>query len=354
MTRLSTIVIGLWICLNLLESSATAQMMYPGGYGGYGMSQWGQDPGAGYMAGLGSFARGQGAYQEDRAKADAINVETMVKWNKALRARQAALREDKRKADAKENAERAARVDRMELKDGTTLNNLLAQILDIDPAGVKSGKANAPISSGAIKEIPFEWDSEAVTFCMNEMTGKDDVPAALMAPTYAEDRTALNRAIEHALKEDSRGTVSMESRKRINEAITRFRAKFMKNSADFQPGYDDTLTYFTTMASLSRLLNDRSMKEILTKLEDDRERNIGELIGFMSSLNLRFGPTTTDRQVEIYARLVPIFTAIRDQVNTEEFAPSPPDRTGEGFRKAAKQVFKPMPWDALDAHNRDE
>ncbi len=128
----------------------------------------------------------------------------------------------------------------------------------------------------------------------------------------------------------------------------------MKNSADFEPGYDDSLAYFTTMASLSRLLNDRSMKEILTKLEDDRERNVGELIGFMSSFNLRFGPAATDRQIEIYGRLVPIFTAIRDQVKTEEYAPSAPDRTGEGFRKAAKQAFKPMPWDALDAHDRDD
>jgi hypothetical protein len=354
MFRLSAGTIGLTLAFNLLASSAVAQWGYPRGYGGYGMSKWGQDPGAGYMAGLGSFARGEGAYQEDKAKADAINVETMVKWNKALRARQAALREDKRQAEAKENAERAVRVDRMELKDGTTLNNLLAQILDIDPAGVKSGKANAPISSAAIKEIPFEWDSEAITVCMNEMTGKDDVPTPLMAPTYAEERGGLNAAIEHAFKEDARGTVSMESRKRINEAITKFRAKFMKNAADFEPGYDESLTYFTTMASLSRLLNDRSLKEILTKLDDDRERTVGELIGFMSSLNLRFGPTATDRQVEIYARLVPVLAAIRDQVKTEEYAPSAPDRSGEGFRKAAKQAFKPMPWDALDAHDRDE
>ena len=51
--------------------------MYPGGYGGFGMSQWGADPSAGYMAGLGSFARGQGAYQLDKAKADAINDDTL-------------------------------------------------------------------------------------------------------------------------------------------------------------------------------------------------------------------------------------------------------------------------------------
>jgi glycosyltransferase involved in cell wall biosynthesis len=58
------------------------------------------------MAGLGSYARGQGVYQLEKAKADAINVETMAKWNKALRARQLALREDKQREAAKQEAVR--------------------------------------------------------------------------------------------------------------------------------------------------------------------------------------------------------------------------------------------------------
>ena len=97
---------SLTLALNLLAADAGASGVIRG-YGGYGMSRWGQDPGRWLHGRLGSFARGQGAYQLGKAKADAINVETMVKWNKALRAGQAALRKDKRKADAKENAEQA-------------------------------------------------------------------------------------------------------------------------------------------------------------------------------------------------------------------------------------------------------
>jgi len=133
MIRLSTIAIGLSIGLSLLAPNARAQWGYPGGYGGYGMSRWGQDPAAGYMAGLGSFARGQGTYQLEKAKADAINVETMAKWNKALRARQLALRQEQQQEASKREVAREGRVEQLELRDGTTLNNLLAQILDIDP-----------------------------------------------------------------------------------------------------------------------------------------------------------------------------------------------------------------------------
>ena len=133
MLRPLTVTIGLSICLNLMVPDARAQWGYPRGYGGYGMSQWGADPAAGYMAGLGSFARGKGAYLLDKAQADAINVDTMAKWNKALRARQLAVREEQQKEAAQRDAARVRRVEQMDLRDGTTFNNLLAQIFDIDP-----------------------------------------------------------------------------------------------------------------------------------------------------------------------------------------------------------------------------
>jgi hypothetical protein len=354
MFRFSTIAIGLTLVVNVLASNAAAQFMYPGGYGGFGMSQWGADPHAGTMAGLGAFARGKGAYELDKAKADAINVETMAKWNKALHARQVAVREEKQKAEAARDAARAQRVERIDLRDGITLNNLLAEIFDIDPTGVKSGRANAPISMRAIREIPFEWDSEAITLCLDQMTGSDSMPAPLMAPAYAEEREALQASIKQALEEDAKGTVSMQTIKAMNKAISTFRAKFTKNAGFFVVGYDDALNYFTTMASLSRLLNDPSMKKFLEQLNNDEERTVGNMIAFMEAYNLRFGRASSDRQLQVYRMLLPILTAIRDQVKTVEYVPTAPDRTGEGLKKAAKDAFKPMPWDQLEAHARDQ
>ena len=54
------------------------------------------------------------------------------------------------------------------------------------------------------------------------------------------------------------------------------------------------------------MLNDPSMKKFLAELEEGKERTVGDLITFMNAYNLRFGPATSDRQVEIYTRLVPI------------------------------------------------
>jgi hypothetical protein len=352
MNRIFTIVTGLLIGLNLLAPTASAQWGYPRGYGGYGMSQWGADPASGYMAGLGSYARGQGVYQQDKAKADAINVDTMIKWNKALRARQKALREENRKKAIKEDAAREVRVEAMDLRDGTTLNNLLLQIFDTDPGVVQSGRAKSALSATAIREIPFEWDSEAITFCIDQMTASDALPPLLMRPAYADERGALRSAVQAALDEDAKGTVSIATTKRVAEAVSNFRAKFVKTTSDFELGYSDVLDYFTVMASLSRLLNDPSMQAFLKQLDTGQERTVGDLITFMNSHNLRFGAATTDHQVAIYAGLVPVLTAIRDAPAQQTAAPSAPDRTGQGLLSAAKQAFKNMSWEQLEAHLR--
>lgn len=334
------------------SQNASAQWMYPRGYGGYGMSQWGADPGAGYMAGLGSYARGQGVYDVEKAKADSINVDTMAKWNKALRARQIALRQDQAKEKAKQDAERNARVAQMDVEDGTILNSLLMQILDSDPTVVKYGRARAPLSPSAIREIPFEWDSEAITICVDQMTGKDSLPSLLMDAKFADERRALQAAVAPAIKEDVKGSVSPETQKKLTDAVSHFRAYFLKNSADFEPGYLEAQTYLTTMASLTRMLNDPSMKAFLAKLENGEERTVGDLIAFMNSYNLRFGAATSDRQIQIYTRLVPILQDIATQATNEGYKPSAPDRSGDDLKSAAKSAFQGMSWDQLEAHSK--
>jgi hypothetical protein len=353
MCHLLRIALGLSLGLYLTASNAGAQMFYPSGYGGYGMSRWGADPTAGYMAGLGAYARGAGVYERETAKADAIKVETMVKWNKALRARQLALREEKEKEAAKREAEREARVARRELEDGTILNHLLFQILDADPTIVKVSRANAPLGPSAIREIPFEWDSEAITVCIDQMTGSESLPSILMDSRFVEERNALRSAVERAIREDAHGSVSPDTAKRITGAVANFRSKFVKTSSDFEASYQDAKDYFTTLASLSRLLNDPSMKKFLALLEDDKERTVGDLIVFMNAYNLRFGATTSERQLQIYRRLVPILTGLRDDVNQDRGPSSIPDRSGTGLWSAAKEAFKRMSWDQLEAHSRE-
>ena len=95
------------------------------------------------------------------------------------------------------------------------------------------------------------------------MTGTGSIPPLLMGPKFADERDALRAAVGPALKEDAKGDVSPETRKRIDRAVADLRAKFLKNSADYEPGYQEALDYLTTLASLNRMLNDPSMKKFL-------------------------------------------------------------------------------------------
>jgi hypothetical protein len=355
MRRFLTVAAGLVLGLELMAPCAVAQgWYYPGGYGGYGMGGWGGNPMGSYMTGLGSYARGRGVYELDRAKAEAIDTDTAIKWNKALRARQRALRAEQQLEAAREEADREAKLERRRLVNGATLNDLLDQIYDGDPGVGKAARARVPLSPEAIREIPFEWNSEAITACIDQLTGTGAMPSILMESKYVDERNVLRRAVAPALREDAEGSVSLETRKRIHSAVADLRAKFLKNSADYEPGYRDALNYLTTLASLNRLLNDPSMKRFLAGLEEGKERTVGDLITFMNAYNLRFGPATSDRQIEIYGRLVPILTGLRDELNNGQPAPYTLDRSGEGLRSAAKDAFKGMSWGDLEAHSREQ
>jgi hypothetical protein len=353
MRRLPTTALGLMLGLLLATTAAAQDGYYPSGYGDYGWGGWGADPQSGYMAGLGAYARGAGVYAVDQAKADSINVDTMIKWNKALRARQKALGEEQQKEAAQQEADRRERVAEHRIEDGTTLNGLLSQILDFDPGTARTGAAKAKLTAAAIREIPFEWNSEALTICLDQMTTRGSLPDVLMDPMYTPERDKLRAAIDQALREDRKGTVSEATKKRITDAIASFRAKYKKNGANFDELTSPALDYFNTLAAIVPMLNDPSMRKILDRLEDDKGATVGGLVAFMNAYNLRFGPATTDRQVAIYRELLPALTSLRDSTSTEVPAPPAPDRTGEGLKSAAKGAFKGMSWDQIEAQSRN-
>ena len=79
MRRFLTIVIGLLLGLNLLASPASAQWMYPRGYGGYGMSQWGADPASGLHGW--AWGRTRGVRACTSSKKPRRTRSTSIRWS---------------------------------------------------------------------------------------------------------------------------------------------------------------------------------------------------------------------------------------------------------------------------------
>ena len=95
------------------------------------------------------------------------------------------------------------------------------------------------------------------------------------------------------------------------------------------------------------------MKAFLAKLQKGEERTVGDLIGFMNATTSGSGRPITDRQIEIYARLGPLLLSIRDEPQSAKDVAVEPDRTGDNLKSAAKNAFKGMSWNELEAHRRD-
>jgi hypothetical protein len=47
-------------------------------------------------------------------------------------------------------------------------------------------------------------------------------------------------------------------------------------------------------------------------------------------------------------------TSFGDSAKTERVVPSPPFRTGEDLKEAAKEALQSMKWENLEAHARDQ
>lgn len=348
--------LGLAIGMTVLAAvagEARAQWGYPGGYGRYGWGGWGgtiaNDPAAGYMAGLGQYARGQGAYEVQKAQADSINVDTMLKWNKALRERQRELRKEQLAADARKTA-RDRILERAEMiENGTSLNVLLDQILEFSAGSAKAYASQTPLSPAVIRDIPFESQSEAITVSLDQLTTAEAWPDELKADRLREKRQAVEAAADAAVAEDAKGDVSRKATERLNKAVAALRAEYVKSANNDTVEYAEADAYLKTLAGLSGLLHNPHFREIVAQLENYKGGDVGDLIAFMHAFNLRFGPAATDRQKEMYRRLYPMLLAVLNETggSPENFKDNT-DPTGKPLHNAARDAFKNMEWKNLD------
>lgn len=345
-----------WGALSLaalgLAAPAQGQFMwgYPFGYNNYGWSQWGANPQAGYMAGLGAYARGAGEYALNDAKARQIDQQTVEQWNKALRARQRALQKDLDEAEAKKIAGFQAEAREAAIDRGATLNFLLDRIIDADPLCKRSAALKLPLSGAAIRDVPFEGQTEALSMSLNQATALDNWPSALRDSRLASQRASVREAIEAALSEDLKGEISAECSQKVSTAVDALRKRFTDITSELDPGFSESDRYLKTMAAMARLLHNPRFQEVISFLDNYKQGTVGDLIAFMHAFNLRFGPATTPRQRALYRDLIPALTAASEQVTTAESraaASQNVDTSGKTFLSTANQALGGLSWEQL-------
>jgi hypothetical protein len=367
--RRATGVVGAVGFLLLIAGEAFAQ--YPPGYGGYGWGGWGSTPQGDMARGLGSFAMGAGARNVENAQANAINSDTVMRWNQANWETQHAinvsygLRRLRRRERI--DAAQAGIYDRMrnhpeqhDIENGDALNVALDELLNPKVYGSVIRTVRTPLSNSTIRAIPFEHASEAATICLDELSAKDGWPPALREEVFAPYRKALQDATQAALLEDEKGDLLPATIQKVADAVEKLRVKFEATVPQNSPDYLPAANHIKALAGTARLLHSPQVEQILAGLEKYPGTTVGDLLAFMHIYNLRFAPAKTPQQREIYEQLFLVLDKLRDdategpaggveKATQNALAQAGTALTGaeNSISSAARRFFQAMGWQHL-------
>ena len=340
---------------------ARAQWDYPMGYDGFGWGGWmgGATAGGDEARGLGVLAAASGQYNLLTAQAEAINAETAMRWNEYIyqstleagrinRARQA-----KRRNLVNETADTIFRRLRenpteADIMRGDAMNAALDEITAPKVYAKALKGAKLPLPGTVIRQIPFNYAAAALTTSVYELT-RNGPPDLLKGPEFDADRASL-LAIEEKFREQAESDQPLDP-KLIREAqgiVKAVRAKIRANPDKYARNTPRTVAaerYLKGLYGLLTMLNSPAIDVILAGVEKRPDTTLGDLLSFMQSFNLRFGPATTPQQRSIYSRIYPVLDGLRDEIAAAGVSPTHPGRPSG----TPADFFAAMPYEALDA-----
>lgn len=335
--------LGLAIVLAFSPVDAHAQWgygHYPGGYGGYGWGGWGgagSTVGGSVAQGLGMFNMGAGVYNEKTAVANSINTDTVMRWNQYVyESQKEATRQyyGRRDASIARNKDAFnAQMDRIhnnpsarDIQQGDALNAILDQLSDprIPPSALRS--IDAPVDADLIRQIPFVNASEAITISLAKIRDAATWPARLRDPRLEPEQKDFEKLVDQARKENQDGEISNETLDQLRGVALRIKSKLTEMPLENKREDIDAQNFAKTLVAMVRLLEKPEIEQVLNELKNIEKTNVGNLLGFMHTFNLRFGPANTPPQRTAYSELFPTMDGVRDRLLADlrlEDRPSP-------------------------------
>lgn len=346
-----------------LSVQAKAQYRYPAGYGG-----WGGWSGPATVAestgrGMGNFAAGAGAYNEQTAEARSINANTAMQLNDYMY--QVNMRNAqtyyKRQADQAKQTEQTGEAVYKRIHDnpsprdvhsGDALNAILDDLTSPKVyGGIVQAGSMVPVSTATVKQIPFEYAASMITESLNDLVQNGAPDFLLTSPAFETTRTTIRSLVATGRQEmASGGRVTPETLAKFRKAV-----EGAKTRADsmLSAGSSDRLevdNYLKGLLGLSKMLQTPEIGQYLRGLEKIPTTNVGQLLTFMHSFNLRFGVAKTGPQQAAYDELYGLLSQLRDQSgapasNPFGLPPTPPDpkHVSQFFAGMDYSHFGPQP-----------
>lgn len=252
---------------------------------------------------------------------------------------------------ARDEVETAIRNRSALVESGSIRNETLEQICDFPVDGTSSTLAQFPLQAEVLREIPFENASEPVTACLDLLTQEGGWPAMFSNSKFDEPPQAFASAVSEALKEDLSGSISDETRAKLDSTLGDLGSSLKEHEGGFAAiGSEDADQFLRTMAGMIRLHEDPQGEAVYRMIETYEQGTMVDLVGFMHAYNLRFGRARTDRQKEVYRQLdkmmgkVPVETPVSADVATRPLVES-----SKLVGDSAREIFANLSWDEIDS-----
>lgn len=330
------------LTLICIISGAPAHAQYWGGWGGWG--GWGVGSTLGDMArGAGYFNIGAGIYNQQTAVANSINADTLIRlnnyWYNSYLESMRMYHETKEYNIQKNKVSYEKIMDRLnnhptakDVENGDALNAVLTELSDpkIQRSALQSA-AKDMIDAQLIRDIPFKNNSEVVTIILSDIKKATSWPSVLDNDLYAEEKKAFEEVVDAARKEDEVGDISPETMNKANALVAHLRAKLETHPLPEFRDQQAAQKWLKTLAGLIRMLGMPDTKEAFDKLKEVKSTSVANLLAFMQTFNLRFGPATTPREKLIYNRLYPVMDGTRDRIREALGTKANPTEVSELF-----------------------
>jgi hypothetical protein len=269
---------------------------------------------------------GAGIYNRETAIARAINYDTMMRWNEYVYLSQ---KQGTREYLARRNAEIAkdknayeALLKRIQdnptaadILSGDALNAALDQLSDPRIHSSALRMADAPIYAKTIRDLPFRNAAEGVTFSLTQLKNSTQWPAVLLDPRFAPEKEEFENLVEEVRKDSTDdGQVTPQTLSKVRAFTKRLKDKLTAMPLEDNAENQEALKFVKTITALTRLLEKPDIEQVLEELRKIEKTSVANLLAFMHTFNLRFGPATTPRQREVYSELYPILDQTRDRI----------------------------------------
>ena len=276
------------------------------------------------------FAAGAGQYNLQTAKADAINVDTIMRFNEYIWESQQTAnrirlsRQEQRKQRVNERVATAyARLrdnpERADVHRGDALNVILDELSAPGVYSRSISAAQAPLSTTLVKTLPFRYAPQAISISLDELANR--VPAVIKDPRFDKERLALKEAVARARSEsEADDEISRETLQGVRAAIRQLHDR-IKSDVPAGRNRNEADNFLKAAYGLARMMETPEISAFLKDLDKVDTTSVASLLGFMFAFNLRFGVATTPSQRSAYDELFTKLRAVRDQLFPKDDAP---------------------------------